>query len=51
MLFRSIDAALARLDEGTFGTCLKCGTEITLERLEALPYATQCIEDKRREEA
>lgn len=50
-LLGEIDAALARLDEGTFGTCLKCGTEITLERLEALPYATQCIEDKRREEA
>jgi len=50
-LLGEIDAALARLDGGTFGSCRTCGKEIGLERLEALPYATQCIDDKRREEA
>jgi len=45
-----IDAALARIDEGTFGTCERCGKEIGAERLEALPWATLCIEDKRKQE-
>lgn len=39
-----IDAALARLDEGTYGVCERCGRPIAEERLEALPYATTCIE-------
>jgi DnaK suppressor protein len=42
-----IDAALRRLDEGTFGTCAACGGPIGAERLEAIPYATLCIDDKR----
>jgi len=46
----AIDEALKRLDAGTFGTCLKCGNSIEQERLEFLPYATLCIECKRREE-
>jgi RNA polymerase-binding protein DksA len=45
-----IDAALKRIDDGTFGTCLRCGKAIGPERLEALPWATLCIDDKRREE-
>jgi DnaK suppressor protein len=39
-----VDAALARLDDGTFGTCLRCGRQIAPERLEALPWAAHCIE-------
>jgi RNA polymerase-binding protein DksA len=46
----AIDAALARIAEGTYGRCERCGCEIEADRLEALPYATLCIEDKRREE-
>ena len=46
----AIDEALKRLDAGTFGTCLKCGNGIEPERLEFLPYATFCIDCKRREE-
>ena len=46
----AIDAALARIDDGTYGRCERCGQEIEEERLEALPYATLCIDDKRREE-
>jgi RNA polymerase-binding protein DksA len=46
----SIDEALKRIDEGTFGTCARCGKPIAEERLEAMPYATKCIECKRLEE-
>ena len=45
-----IDGALARIDAGTFGTCQVCGKPIDQERLEALPWATLCIEDKRKQE-
>jgi YteA family regulatory protein len=39
-----IDRALAKIEDGTFGTCDRCGKEIGKARLEALPYATFCIE-------
>jgi DnaK suppressor protein len=39
-----VDAALARLDHGTFGRCLRCGRDIAPARLEALPWAAHCIE-------
>jgi DnaK suppressor protein len=39
-----VDAALARIDGGTFGTCLRCGRPIAPERLEALPWAAHCID-------
>ena len=38
-----IDEALARLEEGTYGTCAECGAEITEARLRALPFASLCI--------
>jgi DnaK suppressor protein len=38
-----IDAALLRIDEGTFGKCKTCGGAIALGRLQARPQATQCI--------
>jgi RNA polymerase-binding transcription factor DksA len=47
---REIDVALARIDDGTYGTCVVCGAPIPEERLEAVPYATLCIEDRRRRE-
>jgi DnaK suppressor protein len=46
----AIDAALARIDDGSFGRCERCGGQIEEERLEAIPYATLCIEDKRLDE-
>ena len=46
----AIDAALGRIDDGTYGKCERCGNEIEPERLEALPWATLCIDDKRRDE-
>ena len=39
-----VDAALARLDDGTFGVCIRCGREIAPARLEALPWAAYCID-------
>ena len=45
-----IDAALARIDNGTYGTCTSCGKQIPEERLEALPWATLCIDCQRDQE-
>jgi RNA polymerase-binding protein DksA len=42
-----IDAALKRIDEGTYGICTNCGKEIPVDRLEALPWATLCIDCQR----
>ncbi len=39
-----VEAALARLGDGTFGRCTRCGREIAPARLEALPWAAHCIE-------
>jgi DnaK suppressor protein len=38
-----IDDALRKLERGTYGTCESCGQNIIKARLEALPYARQCI--------
>jgi RNA polymerase-binding protein DksA len=46
----AIDAALKRIDDGTYGTCVTCGEEIRRERLEASPWASHCIDCKRRAE-
>jgi DnaK suppressor protein len=42
-----VDAALARLDAGTYGTCQTCGRPSALERLEAIPWAALCIDCQR----
>jgi DnaK suppressor protein len=47
---RAIDAALARIEDGTYGTCVRCGQPIAPARLEAIPWATLCIDDKRKDE-
>jgi RNA polymerase-binding transcription factor DksA len=39
-----VDAALGKLDAGTFGQCERCGQEIAPARLEAKPAARLCIE-------
>ena len=43
----AVEAALARLDDGTYGTCARCGRAIAPERLDALPWAAHCIECQR----
>jgi len=45
-----IDGALRRIAEGSFGRCGTCDGLIPEERLEALPWATECIDCRRREE-
>jgi len=47
---REIDAALGRIQAGTFGQCETCGKSIRKARLKAIPYARLCIECKRVEE-
>lgn len=49
-LLVAIDGALERMDEGSYGHCARCGNLIEAARLEALPYATLCMDCKRREE-
>ena len=49
-VLRSIDGALQRIANGTFGICETCGQRISEERLEAIPYATQCIDCRRKGE-
>jgi len=45
-----INAALQRIEAGTYGTCASCGGEIAPERLEAYPWASLCIDDARKAE-
>jgi DnaK suppressor protein len=40
-----VDRALAKLDDGSYGICDACGRPIAEGRLEALPWATLCVED------
>jgi DnaK suppressor protein len=43
-----IEAALVRIDDGTYGICERCGKPIGADRLSALPWARLCIDDQRR---
>jgi RNA polymerase-binding protein DksA len=43
-----IDAALKRIDDGTYGVCEVCGKPIGEERLRAIPWTRYCIDDQRR---
>ncbi len=45
-----IGSALTKMDEGGYGKCDICGEDIPWSRLEAVPYATTCIECKRKQE-
>ncbi len=49
-LISKIDAALARIDEGTYGYCEETGEPISLKRLEARPIATLSLEAQERHE-
>ena len=49
-LTAKIDAALARIDDGTYGFCEETGEPISLKRLEARPIATLSIEAQERHE-
>jgi RNA polymerase-binding protein DksA len=43
-MLSQIDEALAKIDAGTYGTCSRCGQPIAPARLDALPYATLCVD-------
>jgi RNA polymerase-binding protein DksA len=43
-----VDAALQRIEDGTYGVCEICGKPIGEERLRAIPWTTRCIDDQRR---
>ena len=43
-VLEEIEAALKRIDDGTYGICTNRGEQISAERLEALPWATLCID-------
>jgi DnaK suppressor protein len=49
-LMERIDKALAKMEEGTYGLCDRCGRPIEKLRLKALPYANLCLKDKQAEE-
>jgi RNA polymerase-binding transcription factor DksA len=46
-LQEAINAALQRIEQGTFGVCEDCGGKIAPARLEALPYTPYCIDCER----
>jgi DnaK suppressor protein len=49
-LISKIEAALARIDEGTYGFCIETGDPISLRRLDARPIATLSVEAQERHE-
>lgn len=48
VMMADVDRALAKLDEGSYGTCDACGGPVGEGRLEALPWATLCVKDAAR---
>lgn len=42
-LFKNIESALTRIDDETYGLCLRCEDEIPEKRLKAIPWAAYCI--------
>jgi len=45
----NVQAALARMDAGTFGVCTNCGKDISAERLEAMPEVPTCVDCSRKQ--
>jgi len=50
-LLDQVTDALERFEEGTYGVCTRCGTEIDPARLKALPYVTLCLHCQTRRNA
>ena len=44
VLLRQVRAALRRVYDGSFGTCIDCESEISLKRLTAVPWASRCVQ-------
>lgn len=50
-LMRAIESAILRIDNGAFGVCTICGQEISLARLNAVPWTSVCIDCKEKKTA
>lgn len=50
LVINAIDDALEKMEKGTYGKCDLCGSEISPERLQAVPYTTLCIRCKKENE-
>jgi RNA polymerase-binding transcription factor DksA len=46
-MLRDVISALQRIEHGSFGSCERCGEAISEKRLEALPFARNCIDCQR----
>ncbi len=42
-VLEKVEAALERIEDGTYGECEECGAKIPKARLNAIPYATMCV--------
>ena len=40
---QKLERAMARIEEGNFGKCLKCGNDIPVGRLKFMPWTTKCV--------
>jgi len=49
-LLKAIDTASSRIEEGRYGTCEGCGTDIPVKRLDALPFAIYCVDCQKESE-
>jgi DnaK suppressor protein len=48
---REVRDALQRIKDGSYGKCIACGRQIERARLEAVPWASYCLEDQEKEDA
>jgi DnaK suppressor protein len=44
LLVEQVEAAIERIEAGTYGACQQCGCPIDAKRLQAVPYASRCID-------
>jgi DnaK suppressor protein len=47
-MLHEVDAALKRVEQGTYGTCESCGAKIPDDRMDARPVASLCLDCKKR---
>ena len=50
IMLNGVETAFRKMDDGTYGCCDICGQQIPLERLEAIPWARECVHCQRRED-
>lgn len=41
---RNLRQAIQRIEEGTYGACIHCGADISVKRLEAVPWTSSCLD-------